>query len=169
MTYLETLLGRYLSIRARSEAEIRRYLEQKRKKIAVADQLVEDLISKYTRLGYINDSKFAESLSHSLVANKARGKQFLIQKLKFAGVEKDVIAEAVASLDPADVKLAMEKRLSKYETKWREEDKKTVRMKAYSKLLTSGFSSSEIRPFLDEWLEKRYTAPINLEKDSWTL
>lgn len=169
MTYLEQLLGRYLSIRARSEMEIRRYIEQKRKKIAVSDQLVEDLILKYTRLGYINDEKFAESVSHSLVANKAKGRQFLIQKLKMAGVEKEVISEAVASLDPDEVRRAMEKRLSKYETKWRDEDKKNVSMKAYSKLLTAGFSSSEIRPFLDEWLKKRYTAPINLEKDSWTL
>lgn len=169
MTYLEQLLGRYLSIRARSEVEVRRYLEQKRRKIAVADQLVEDLISKYTRLGYINDTKFAESVSHSLIANKAKGRQFLIQKLKVAGVEKEVIAKAIAALDPAEVEQAMEKRLSKYEAKWRDEDRKTVRIKAYSKLLASGFSSSEIRPFLDEWLEKRYTAPINLEKDSWTL
>lgn len=169
MTYLEQLLGRYLSIRARSEMEVRRYLSLKRKKIAVNDQLVEDLVEKYTRLGYINDVKFADAISHSLVVNKAKGRQFLIQKLKQAGVQQEVISQAVTLLDPAEVTQAMEKRLCKYESKWKVLDKKDVRMKAYSKLLESGFSSSEIRPFLDEWLEKRYTAPINLEKDSWTL
>ncbi len=169
MTYLEQLLGRYLSIRARSEAEVRRYLAQKRKKIAVADSLVEDLVAKYTRVGYINDVKFAEAVSHSLVVNKAKGKQFLIQKLRQAGVEQEVISQAVTLLDPTEVKRAMEKRLEKNESKWKKMEKKELHMKAYSKLLASGFSSSEIRPFLDEWLQKRYTAPINLEKDSWTL
>lgn len=166
MTYLEQLLGRYLSIRSRSEMEIRRYLALKRKKIAVSDELVENLISKYARLGYINDSKFAESVSHSLIVNKAKGRQYLIGKLRQAGVNQEIISQAVSDLDPNEVMLAMEKRLRRYEQKWADLDKKELRMKAYSKLAASGFSSSEIRAFLDEWLEKRYTAPINLEKDS---
>lgn len=166
MTYLEHLLGRYLSIRARSEVEIRRYLTQKRKKILVSDELVESLIEKYTRLGYINDVKFAESVSHSLLVNKAKGKQHLLLKLALAGVEREVIQSAIKAIDPEVTKAAMEKRLAKYDRSWGDLEPKMVRQKAYSKLLSAGFSSSEIRPFLDEWLEKRYTAPINLEKDS---
>lgn len=148
---IEQLLGRYLSLRPRSEQEVRRYLEQKSRKYTMDLGEQEKLITKYKDFGYINDEKFAESMSHSAVANKSKGKRFVQMKLHQAGLEPELILEAIASIDPEDIKRAMEKRLARYERKWVALDTRVRRMKAYHILLQSGFSSSEIRPFLDEW------------------
>lgn len=155
MTALEFLLGRYLSLRTRSEQEIRKYIEQKRKKISVSDEFVETLISKYKDLGYIDDKKFAEVMTHSLITNKAKGGRVLAQRLKMAGVDKELILSSLSQISSEDIFAAMEKRLHKYEKKLSLLDAKGRRMKSYSVLLASGFSSSEIRAFLDEWSEKR--------------
>ncbi len=154
-TQLEWLIGRYISIRPRSETEIRRYIEQKRKKLSVTDEYVETVIEKFRNLGYIDDEKFVEALSHSIVTNKAKGKRFLSAKLFQAGVEKELVTKALKELDPESVTVAMEKRLRKTERRWEDLDKRMVFAKAYKVLLSAGFSSSEIRPFLDEWLQKR--------------
>lgn len=153
-TVLEQLLGRYLSLRPRSEHEIRQYLARKRKKISVSDELVEQLIEKYKGFGYIDDKKFAESLSHSVIVNKAKGKQWLAMKLKVAGVDKGLVTEALQAVDPDTLHVAMEKRISKFEHKWVDLDKRARFAKAYTNLLGAGFSSSEIRSFLDEWVQK---------------
>lgn len=155
MTTLEQLLGRYLSLRPRSEHEVRQYLGRKRKKISVSDEFTESLIEKYKGFGYIDDVKFAESMSHSVIANKAKGKQWLAMKLKVAGVDKETVTQTLQSVDPDSIVAAMEKRITKFEHKWADLDKRARFAKAYTNLLSAGFSSSEIRPFLDEWMQKR--------------
>jgi SOS response regulatory protein OraA/RecX len=155
MTALEFLLGRYVSLRSRSEQEIRRYIEQKRKKIAVSDVFVESLISRYKDLGCIDDKKFSEVLSHSLITNKAKGSRVLAMRLKMAGVEKELIQEALQQIPREDIFTAMAKRLSKHERKLSQLGSRERRMKSYSVLFAAGFSSSDIRAFLDEWAEKR--------------
>lgn len=155
MTYLEHLLGRYISLRPRSEHEVRQYLSQKRKKISVSDEFVDALIEKYKGFGYIDDAKFAESMSHSVVASKSKGKRWLAMKLQVAGVEKELVSQTLASVDPDEIQAAMQKRIAKFEHKWADLDKRTRYAKAYSNLQSAGFSSSEIRSFLDEWTQKR--------------
>lgn len=155
MTVLEQLLGRYISLRQHSEQEVRRYLERKRKKISVTDAFVEELIEKYKRLGYINDTAFCESLTHHVIQTKGRGKSILRMKLLQAGVPAETITHALSSIPTEDLQSAMEKRLSKNERKLATLAPKERYAKAYSILFASGFSSGEIRPFLDEWTEKR--------------
>ncbi|MEP7167484.1 MAG: RecX family transcriptional regulator [Candidatus Woesebacteria bacterium] len=155
MTHLEQLLGRYISLRPRSEYEVRQYLTRKRKKISVSDEFVEGLVAKYKGFGYIDDKKFAESLSHSVIANKSKGKRWLSMKLKIAGVDKETVSAALQAVDPEEIQAAMEKRIAKFEHKWADLDKRTRFAKAYTNLMTAGFSSSEIGPFLDEWVQKR--------------
>lgn len=154
-TQLEWLLGRYLGIRARSEQEIRKYIEQKRKKISVSDEFVEELIARYKELGLIDDTKFAEALTHAMMVSKARGRRVVQMKLRAAGVEESIASQAIQGIDTESVTAAMRRRLTRYESAWAELDHKTRYAKAYKKLLTSGFSSSEIRPFLDEWCVNR--------------
>lgn len=150
---VEYALGRYLSVRPRSEQEVRRYLQLRSSKYSLNAEIIEELVQKYSRLGYINDQLFAESMAHAMVS-KAKGQKLLSMKLKQAGVSEDIIAASLTSLDPEDIQSAMQKRLRKYEQKWSELDDFTHRAKAYEKLLQAGFSSSEIRSFLDDWLKK---------------
>lgn len=152
---LELLLGRYLSMRTRSEKEVRSYLARKASKLPVEQVQIDQLIEKYSNLGYIDDAKFAEVMSHSTVVNKAKGKRVLQIKLQQAGVDKSLIEQTLREIDPQETIAAMEKRLQKYTSKLQKLDPRESRMKAYSYLLAAGFSSNEIRPFLDEWNEKK--------------
>ncbi len=152
---VEQLLGRYLSMRVRSEHEVRKYLTQKAKKYPLTEEETDQLLQKYKRLGFINDANFAESTAHSTVVNKAKGRRFLIGKLRQAGISNEQISQTVAQIDPEEVLHAMEKRLTKYEGKLAKLSGKEKLYKAYSYLVAAGFSSSEIRPFLDEWSKKR--------------
>lgn len=155
MSTIEELLGRYLSLRARSESEVRAYIALKRKKYAVSDDFVESLISKYKRVGYIDDQKFSEVVTHSLVSNKSKGRRVVALRLKRAGVDEETIQETLRSIPEEDSRMAMEKRLKKFERKLAALDPKARHFKAYTILATSGFSSSEIRTFLDGWMENR--------------
>lgn len=146
---LELLLGRYLSMRTRSEQEVRTYLARKASKLAVDSVQIDQLVEKYRDLGYINDSKFAEVLSHSTVVNKAKGKRVLQIKLQQAGVDKSLIEQTLREIDPQETVAAMEKRLKKYSNKLQQLEPREARMKAYGYLLSAGFSSQEIRSFLE--------------------
>lgn len=152
---VEELLGRYLSLRPRSEQEVRRYLHQKSRKYGISDEQIEELVQKYKRLGFIDDAKFTESVVHSAVTNKAKGKRFIAMKLKMAGIETETASSALSAIQEEDLQKAMEKRLHKSERRWVNLDRRSRYAKAYSVLLASGFSSSEIRPFLDEWIKSK--------------
>lgn len=146
---LELLLGRYLSMRTRSEQEVRTYLARKASKLAINAVQIDQLVEKYRDLGYIDDSKFAEVLSHSTVVNKAKGKRVLQIKLQQAGVDKELIAQTLQEIDPQETVAAMEKRLKKYASKLQQLESREARIKAYGYLLSAGFSSQEIRLFLE--------------------
>lgn len=152
---MELLLGRYVSMRTRSEQEVRTYLARKSSKLPIEQEQIDQLVEKYRELGYIDDVKFAEVISHSTVVNKAKGKRVLQIKLQQAGVDKTLIEQTLREIDPQETIAAMEKRLQKYASKLQKLDPREARMKAYTYLLAAGFSSSEIRPFLDEWRKKR--------------
>ncbi len=151
--YIEQLLGRYVSIRVRSEQEVRTYLARKRKTISVSDELVEGLIEKLKSYGYIDDKKFAESVLHTM-SGKGRGSAYVRARLQRAGIEKELITESLASRAPEQIKEAMQRRLEKSERKLAIVPQKECRFVAYRILAQSGFSSSEITSFLDEWCQK---------------
>jgi regulatory protein len=151
---VEDALGRYVSIRPRSEFEVRQYLKQRAHKYSLTPEDIERFVERYKEVGFINDAQFAESMTHSVVANKAKGERFLRMKLKAAGVDPELITTAVGSVSQEDIRAAMEKRLAKYERKWAQLPKRERFAKAYTALLAAGFSSREIGPFIDDWLQK---------------
>lgn len=147
-------LGRYLSIRPHSRAEVVQYLKQRSGKYNLSSEDIESLVDKYAQAGFINDALFVESVTHSLVHNKSRGPAFLKMKLKSAGVDKTLIDEALKSLETEDIRSAMGKRLERYRNKLAKLDPRLKRAKAYQILFTSGFSSGEIGSFIDDWLRE---------------
>ena len=152
----EWALGRYLSMRPRSEQEVRRYLDRTAGRYGVTPEDIESLIQKYRHLGYIDDKKYVESMTHAILDTKKRGPSILRMKLTMAGVAPDLIAQSVAAISREQMVQGMEKRLQKYRGKLSQLDHNVRSDKAFQILFSSGFSSSSIRPFLDEWLKKEY-------------
>lgn len=148
-SWIEVSLARFLAIRSRSEYEVRSYLKRK----GVRDDSIDSLVSKYTSLGLINDALFAESVAHSVVENHNKGTVLLRQKLKLAGVSKQLIDESLASISKETLYAAMEKRLANKKQKLSNLMPFEKKAKSYNYLRAAGFSSSEINSWLDELLK----------------
>ncbi|HSW89330.1 MAG TPA: RecX family transcriptional regulator [Patescibacteria group bacterium] len=151
---LENLLGRYISIRDRSELEVRRYLQRKLHD-GEDENIIDVLVEKYKRLGYIDDSRTAASFVHSLISSKAKGQAYIKAKLSSLGISKEDISNALREVSEEDLFAAMEKRLQKAKGRIAKQPSNLQRAKTYQVLFSSGFSSSEISRFLDETAKKR--------------
>jgi regulatory protein len=82
--------GKLLGFRARSEREIRDRLTQK----GYEPEVVEETITRLTRLGYLNDADFASRWVES--RGKTRGSRALSHELRQKGVAPDIAAETLA-------------------------------------------------------------------------
>ena len=87
---------RFLSYRARSEAEVRTRL-LRRFPPDLVDQVLEDLAKR----GLVNDSQFATLWKESRDANRPRSAFLIRRELLAKGVSRDLASQAVADVDEA--------------------------------------------------------------------
>lgn len=88
---------RFISYRARSEAEVRTRL-LRRFPIPIVDLVLADL----TRKGLIDDSEFATLWKQSRDAHRPRSAFLIRRELLAKGVARDVATQAVADLNESD-------------------------------------------------------------------
>jgi regulatory protein len=98
----ERALG-YLSVRPRSQAEMRKYLAEK----DVAPEHVEEVLARLTRAGLLDDQAFAQYWRDNREAHRPRGAQALRQELRQKGVAREVIDQALAGLDEEQAALRL--------------------------------------------------------------
>lgn len=89
------LLYRYLTIRNRSEKEIRDYLIKKK----AEPHIIESLIKLLYEQKFLNDEAFARSWVRSRARFRPRGKRVLAMELQQKGIEKDLIEKVLAEED----------------------------------------------------------------------
>jgi regulatory protein len=92
------LAYRYLAVRARSRAELSKYLSKK----GVDEGLTESVISDLTRYGFIDDEKFAESFAKRLVDVKGLSRYGVKMELKKKGVPDIDIERALCIIFSED-------------------------------------------------------------------
>lgn len=86
------LAYRYLGHRDRTVAEVRRHLEAKGVEAAAAGQAVEEL----ERLEYLDDARFAQRFAQDRRALDDWGPERIERRLREAGVDRDLVAAALA-------------------------------------------------------------------------
>lgn len=84
---------RLLSVRPRSEKELKDKLRQKK----ASPGLIEKLIEEFREKQLLDDRKFAQSWAQSRISNKPMGKFLLRQELLKKGIKKDIIDQTVSS------------------------------------------------------------------------
>lgn len=87
-----------LETRARSEAELRRAMARK----AVTEDIAEDLLSRLSAVGLVDDAAFASALVNTRTKVARRGGARIRQELREKGVADDVAAEALAQVSPEE-------------------------------------------------------------------
>jgi regulatory protein len=86
---------RLLTTRARTRSE----LEAQLVKRGYPDELVVDVLDRFTDVGLVDDAGFAEQWVRSRRANDGRGKRALAAELRNRGVCDEVIDESLAGID----------------------------------------------------------------------
>lgn len=94
---------RYLSLRARSEKEVREYLSKREFTLDASNEA----ITRLKTLKFLSDEEFSKSFARSRQVYKGRSKRFVSYELKQKGVESTTI-EKVLSDSQDDLQTARE-------------------------------------------------------------
>ncbi|MEE0547828.1 MAG: regulatory protein RecX [Peptococcaceae bacterium] len=132
---------RYLTVRMRSEYEMRQYLRRKQ----VSDEEANEIIDYLYSYHYLDDRQFAESYIRDKLRFNPCGRLKLIMALKDKGIDAFIIEDALASEYPEDVEMAQ---LEKEYNKCREKGKKYQQTMRY--LYGKGYSAGMLS-FLERY------------------
>jgi regulatory protein len=91
----ETKAFRLLTLRAHSEKELRSKLNA----VHFSPEVVDDVVQKCVKLGYLNDETFAKQRARSLGVNRLVGDLKISFDLKERGVSSDIRTAAIADID----------------------------------------------------------------------
>jgi regulatory protein len=138
--------ARFLEVRARSVAEVRRRLGQ----AGYRSDLVEGAIGRLTELGMLDDATFARAWIESRDRARPRGEIALRRELALKGVDRAVVDELLEERrDNGDAVAggvdlaAAERLLARHERALaRETDPRSRRRRAYALLARNGFDPS---------------------------
>jgi regulatory protein len=81
-------------------AKTRGQLAEALRKREVPAEVAEEVLSRYQEVGLINDAAFAEAWVESRHRGRGLARRALATELRSRGVDSEVVAEAVAQLDP---------------------------------------------------------------------
>jgi len=142
---------RFLSYRPRSEKEIRDYLRKKE----VEEKIVEKVVSKVKKLGYVDDLKFVRWWVEQRSTFRPRGKYVLTIELRQKGVAPEIIDQVLGeSID--EVPLA-QKAIQKKINEYLKLPPRESRQKIAAYLRRRGFSWETIEKVFDkEEIKKRF-------------
>jgi regulatory protein len=160
--YLITSSFRILSIRQRSEKEIRDYLIKKSQKFSSDSDdeskkdAMKQVIERLKEMNYINDQQFAESWMISRSKTKQKGNIIVKNELRNKGISDDIIQSILTDDTLGDEKERIYKLIEKKQRIWGKLPKRELKMKLYQYIVRRGFSSSLVLRIIDEALQKDY-------------
>ncbi|MEK6742516.1 MAG: regulatory protein RecX [Nitrospirota bacterium] len=136
---------RYLTIRPRSRKE----LEDKLQDREFPDPIITAVLEHVTRLGYLDDAKFAAQWAAARVRSRGFGRRRLEQELRIKGIGRDIIKDTLTTLfeEAPEAETARKEAEKKLKTLTRFEPE--VRRRRLAGFLErKGFSSEIIRTIL---------------------
>lgn len=159
---LYTRILQFLTIRLRSEKEIRDYITKQLQKPHIAQgvsdkkQLTEQLIERLKKQNFLDDLAFAIAFIRSRTVYKPKGKKIIAYELQQKGIAQTTIDEAFVSFtedssvddirdEVAIARQLLEKKRSAYEKL----PKRERFQKAGSMLARKGFDMDTIRKAID--------------------
>lgn len=130
---------RYLSIRLRSEWEVRTYLQRKQASPPLADLI----LNKLSKDGYINDISFAEAWVSNRRLLRPTSKRKLQQELRSKRISDEVIGSVLAG-DSADERQQLRELVAKKRARYADE------LKLMQYLVRQGFSYEDVKAVVRE-------------------
>lgn len=128
-----------LSFRPRSEWELRDYLKRKKQSPAIIDKI----LNKLSKSGYVDDKKFAERWVESRRLSKPTSRRRLIQELRQKRINDSVIEE-VLSADETDERKVLEELVERKRARYPD------KLKFMQYLARQGYNYDDIKNVLND-------------------
>nr|AIA15974.1 RecX family [uncultured bacterium] len=142
----------YLQARLHSSLERRRKLARQEWGDAVIDAVIEDL----TRLGYLDDARFAKTKALSAAEHRKHGRRRAFVELIKSGVNGDVAQKALDQVYESHDSTSVARELAmKQKARLSKLDPLVARRRLVGMLQRRGFDYDAIRPLIDEVLGLR--------------
>ena len=143
-SYGKNLALYQLSIKARTEKEVREYL----KKYDIDENIISQVIINLKEDKWINDNQYAYAIINANHLSGDKGPYVLTQKLTQKGISKSTIEETLKEFDSSEVaQRVANKLLKKYEGKL---PARALQDKIIQNLTNKGFSYSDAKSAFDE-------------------
>jgi regulatory protein len=140
---------RLLQSRLQSSREMRRKLMRKEYGATIVDAVIADL----TRLGYLDDARFARTKALSAAQHKQHGRRRAKVELLKSGVSGDVADRALADVYETTDTMAVARELARKQApRLKKLDPQVARRRLVGMLQRRGFDYDDIRPVVDEVL-----------------
>src|SRR5687768_4061811 len=140
---------RLLQTRLQSTAEMRRKLLRKEYGEAIVTAVIDDL----TRLGYLDDARFAKTKALSAAQHKQHGRRRAKIELRKSGVSGDVADRALADVYETTDTLGVARELARKQApRLKKLDPQVARRRLVGMLQRRGFDYDDIKPVVDEVL-----------------
>jgi regulatory protein len=141
----------FLQQRLHSRSELYRKLARREWGDAVIETVLEDL----TRMGYIDDERFAKTRALSAAQDRRHGRRRAFIDLIRAGVKGDVAERALSEVyNDADTQALARQVAEKYAGRLRGLERVVARRRLAGMLQRRGFDHDDIRPVIDEVLKQ---------------
>lgn len=142
----------YVAYKARTEHEVRNKLRQKR----FLDEVIDEVISRFKELGYLNDENYASAFAKGRLRSKGHGPRRISQDLRKRGISKELISEVIEEVNEGDAQ--REAALQHAEKRWsrlaKERDPYKRKKKLFDFLSRRGFNFDLIKSVVDEVTNK---------------
>jgi regulatory protein len=146
-----------LSYRPRSEAEVRRKLEQRKQ----PEGIITEVLDRLRRSGLVDDARFARDWAENRSEFRPRSRRALAIEMRQRGVDSESITQAVADLD--DESLAYQAAV-KYSRRLEALEWQVFRQKLTGFLGRRGFSYEVTAPVVRRVWDENHTN--KMEKDN---
>lgn len=127
---------RLLTVRARTRSE----LEAQLTKRGYADDVSARVLDRLVEVGLLDDVAFAEEWVRSRRANSGKGKRALATELRTKGVDPDVIAETLDSVDAGEWRVQAEELVAAKLRRDKLDDEMKVTRRLVGMLARRGYS-----------------------------
>lgn len=156
VSYIDYISDFYLSVRLRSEKEMRDYLSRKLKRYELESDeiqvLVDTKIAKLQKYDLINDLKFAQLYADEKSRFKQRGAYRIKLELQKKGISNEIISQALSQREEEDSDILPRLLMSRYKNvDWKD---LKMRQKAIQGLMRRGFGINDIKKSIEEFLSE---------------
>lgn len=138
---------KYISVRLRSIKEIKDYLKKKEDNI----ELIDIVVNKLIKLGYLDDNKFAKAFIKDKLSFTSMGDYKIKMELQRLGVSYEIIEDNILLIDENLLEEKIKKNIEKDIRTNKKYSGTILKNKIYNHLVSSGYSKEKVISILNNY------------------